>query len=234
MSLPVDFLERARRNLNLADFASGSAPYAVRRHTARPPVDRQYILRMMVRSPSLPLTIPTELAWLEPTIRYLDAYQKRHSLHNPYIYVTVRHGIVTSTTDDEWHVDGFSMRYPHVPEQNYICVNGAAGTWFSGKPWNIPATFDPLKHNIHRYLQQHGADDSIYQAHEDTIYAIDPYCVHKRPPTRGAEGRIRTFWRVSFVPIEIEDDTCTRNPLFPAKHYGRTDIRNQLTDWTAQ
>jgi hypothetical protein len=39
---------------------------------------------------------------------------------------------------------------------------------------------------------------------------------------------MRTFWRVSFVPIEIEDDTCTQNPLLPRKVHGRSDIRNVL------
>lgn len=229
MSLPSDFLVRARRNLNLADFASGSHPFAVNRSDEMPPTDHQYILRMMVRSDVLPLSIPSELSWLERRIRWLDVYQKRHRLFNPFIYVTVRHGLVSSQTDDEWHVDGFSMRFPHVPEQNYTCTHGAAGTWFLNKHWVLPESFDPHKHNIHRYFQQHAADGRISQAIEGIVYAIDPYCVHKRPPTA---GRYRTFWRISFVPIEIEDDTCMRNPLFPAKHYGREDIRKQLKDWS--
>lgn len=232
MSLPAPFLDRAKRNLNLADFASYSEPYGVCRSTARPPVERQYILRMMVRSPDLPLSIPPELEWLASTIRYLDVYQRRHGLTNPFIYVTVRHGQVTSTTDDLWHVDGFSMRKPHLPEQNYVCTRGAAGTWFLLKSWDIPETFDPLQHNIHMFFQDHPASRTapIVQAVEDTIYAFDPYCVHKRPPLHNEETR--TFWRVSFVPIEIEDDTCTPNPLFPAKKYGTTDFRTTLTRWS--
>lgn len=197
--------------------------------SVRPPVNRQYILRMMVRSDTLPLSIPAELDWLRFTIYRLNAYQKAHGLHNPFIYVTVRHGIVTSTTDHAWHVDGFSMRKPHVPEQNYICVQGADPTEYLLKQWHLPATFNPLVHNIHHYFRDFGDDGLVLPGYSGLVYAIDPYCVHRRPAT--TVGQVRTFWRISFVPIEIEDDTCTPNPLFPPKVYGNADIRKQLVAW---
>jgi hypothetical protein len=184
---------------------------------------------MMVRSDMLPLAIPDELDWLRFTIYRLNNYQKAHNLHNPFVYVTVRHGIVTSETDDLWHVDGFSMRTPHTPEQNYICVNGEDPTEYLINKWNLPATFDPFVHNIHHYFRDfpHGA--KRVQGQSGIVYAIDPYCVHRRPSV--TVGKMRTFWRISFVPIEIEDDTCTPNPLFPPNVYGRTDIRKQLVAW---
>ena len=32
-----------------------------------------------------------------------------------------------------------------------------------------------------------------------------------------------------FYTVEIEDNTCTPNPLMPIKHYSREDIRKTLT-----
>jgi hypothetical protein len=227
--LPQSFVDRAQRLLNLRDFAEKSMPFPVAFNTAFPTTDRQYILRMMVRSAIEKLSIPKELFWLAPTIRNLVKYQDSHGLHNPFIYVTVRHGIVTSETDDQWHVDGFSMRTPHVPEQNYICVEGDIATQYLLKSWQIPDTFDPLVHNIHEFFRDDHQPGQVATGTPGMIYAIDPYCVHRRPPQ--VVNKKRTFWRISFVPIEIKDDTCTPNPLFLPKVYGREDIRKKLVAW---
>jgi hypothetical protein len=222
----AEFQQRARRNLNLADFASGSHPIHMIDSVAVPPVDRQYILRMMVRSPgSCCLYIPNELDWLRSEIELLCDLQDDLGFNNQYVYVTVRHGIVTSSRDAEWHVDGFSMRCPHLPEQDYVCSHSAP-TEFLLNNWEIPADFDPFKHNIHRYFQDREDQGERFVGAPHRVYLMDPYCVHHRPLV--AAGTMRTFWRVSFVPIEIEDDTCTQNPLLPRKVHGRSDIRNVL------
>jgi len=225
MKIPQTFIDKATRNLNLRDFSLPNDPIAIMEGKDVPDTNEQYILRMMVRSNVLPLTIPPELKWLESTIHQLDDIQKANSLHNPFIYVTVRHGIVKSTTDDLWHVDGFSLRMPHVPEQNYIYVN-VEPTEYLSTCWKMPETFDGMKHNIHWYFQDHAKQEDIRIAKAGTFYLIDPYCVHRRPVL--TNGIMRTFVRISFIPIEIEDDTCMRNPLFPEKVYGREDIRNKL------
>lgn len=228
--LPHNFVERGKRLLNLRDFAEMSRPVPITFSTVKPVLERQYVLRMMVRSDVLPLSIPPELDWIAPMIRKLDKHQKAHGLRNPFVYVTIRHGLVTSETDDAWHVDGFSMRKPHTPEQNYICVEGEDPTQFLLKKWDLPDTFDPFVHNIHHYFRDFGGDGLTVSGFPGVIYAIDPYCVHRRPTV--TVGKMRTFWRISFVPIEIEDDTCTPNPLFPPKVYGNADIRKTLVAWS--
>lgn len=228
-NLSDKFITRANRMLNLADFADGSVPIPVMECSAIPSVDNQYILRMMLRSPTHSLYIPPELEWMTPIVCVLDTYQRAHGLNNPFIYATVRHGIVDSVTDDAWHVDGFSMRTPHVPEQNYICAHGSDPTEYLIKDWCIPSSFDPRVHNIHHYFRDFGHDGQVISGDAQTVYAIDPYCVHRRPCA--TVGQLRTFWRLSFVPIEIEDDTCTPNPMFPPRKYNRTDIRKELTAW---
>ena len=191
------------------------------------PCDEQYILRMMVRSPgSKGFKIPAELEWLEGMIRLCDSMQVSDDIQNPFVYVTVRHGIVKSTTDDLWHVDGFSMRVPHIPEQNYIIASNN-GTEVLEQDVQIPAGFDPMRHNIHQFFQDVADVKNIRTLEDNTIYRIDPYVIHRRPTVTA--GIMRTFVRVSFIPVEIEDDTCMVNPLIPRlKPYNRTDIRNRL------
>jgi len=190
--------------------------------------DDQYILRMMIKSPKTggKLIIPSELEWLKSTIETVDVLQGPMFRAHPFAYVTVRSGVVRSTTDDEWHVDGFSMRVPHYPEQNYIWSD-CYPTEYLDQQFVIPEDFDPMKHNIHQYFEDNADPDKIRTMKEKHIAFIDPYVVHRRPKV--PEHTKRCFFRISFVPIEIEDDTCTRNPLMEPVHYGREDIRKTLT-----
>lgn len=92
---------------------------------------------------------------------------------------------------------------------------------------DLPADFDPFRHNIHNYFQDVAKEENIRTLKERTLYGIDPYVIHRRPSV--PVGTMRTFLRVSFVPIEIEDYTCTDNPLMPRqKPYGRVDFRTTL------
>lgn len=187
----------------------------------------QYILRMMIKSPETvdSYLIPDKLQWLAETIKRVSRVQEGSFRSQPYVYVTVRSGVVRSETDDEWHVDGFSMRVPHVPEQNYIWSN-CYPTEVLDQQFVIPEDFNPLKHNIHTFFQDRAEQKNIKALKEKHVAIIDPYIVHRRPKV--PVGTKRCFFRISFVPIEIEDDTCTPNPLMQKKVYNRTDIRKTL------
>jgi hypothetical protein len=191
------------------------------------PKTPQMILRMMIRNPfSQGFQIPKELDWLRTVILACDTVEKTHGVENPYVYVTVRHGIVNTVTDDLWHVDGFSMRMPHVPEHNYIWAD-VHPTEILDQWVTLPHDFDPMRHNIHHYFQDVADESNTCIMRAEHIYAIDPYVIHRRPSIPA--GTQRTFFRVSFIPVEIEDDTCHVNPLIPReKPYGREDIRHRL------
>lgn len=193
----------------------------------RLPNNEQHILRMMVRSPtSGGFKIPLELGWLGSVIGALNNIQERHNINNEFVYVTVRHGIVKSVTDDLWHVDGFSMRVPHVTEQNYIWASNHP-TEMLNQHIELPRDFDPMRHNVHKYFQDVAKEENVITGEAKTLYGIDPYVVHRRPKI--STGTQRTFFRISFVPIEILDDTCTINPLIPRlQPYNRGDIRDIL------
>lgn len=205
--------------------AFGSPPLKVGVLNVNPPKE-QMILRMMVREKGGDLFIPECLLWLQDTIKHIA------NLNDWYIYVTVRSGIVTSQTDDHWHVDGFSMRVPHPPEKNFIWTD-VVPTEFFVDDLRLPEDFDAHKHNIHQYFH-----DKIngrvpnFIAEEKTLYQIDPYVVHRRPPITA--GMQRSFFRISLVPIEIEDDTCTPNPIMSPKQYNRQDIRDILVRYPLQ
>lgn len=226
MQLPLLYQERARMRLDHRQ-PFGDHPRSVAYFMGRPPKEEQHILRMMIRHPASGdrLFLPKQMQWLESTIYMLDEYQRERFVSHPFVYVTIRHGIVKSVTDDEWHVDGFSMRIEHPPEQNYICATDYP-TEILDRRLLLPGDFDPLRHNIHHYFQDFHSDAPHYSLDPYKIYLIDPYVIHRRPSVPA--GTWRTFWRVSFVPIEIEDDTCMPNPLMHQRRYNSKDFRHSL------
>lgn len=187
------------------------------------PRERQYILRMLVRKPGGELLISNELLWLDDFTSWCQRYRPV----DWFIYITVRHGPVASKTDDLWHVDGFSMRIAHPVSHDFIWASHSP-TQYLLQPIAIPIDFDPLKHNIHWYFQDVADVANAVDGLAPHAYMIDPYVIHRRPPSVDPE-RWRTFVRVSFVPIEIRDDTCTVNPLLPTYYYGSADFRSQLS-----
>lgn len=222
----INMVQRSKVSLNLGMYREADTiPWPVMLPAVQCPYDRQYILRMCIYRPETLLRIPAELQWLQRAL--IDATYHHLSLfgHPPFVYVTIRHGLVSSVTDDEWHVDGFSLRKDHLPEHNYI--------WSDSYPteslmqnFAFPLDFDPLKHNIQTFFQ-HRADESkviSWNAREWNI--IDPYIVHRRPAA--STGKMRTMVRISFLPLEIEDDNATPNPLMPSRVYGKRDIRLDL------
>ena len=220
--------------LNLKQFAEVNEPISLGEHYVNPPKNEQRILRMLVRSPySNGLKLPNELNWLLPLIHNAEQFQQREiKISHPFLYVTVRHGVVNYSTDDEWHVDGFSMRYNHLPEANYIYNLGSFSTQCAIKSFNFPDEFDPLVHNIHSFFDKRIENSCIKTLQSGILYFIDPYVVHRRDPK--SFGFFKTFVRISFTPIEIPDIMNTLNPLIETKHYvidGVKNFRNKLKDY---
>jgi hypothetical protein len=183
----------------------------------------------MVKSPTSQFLVPEELAWLQYPLDLSLEQQRLAEIPVKFVYVTVRHGLVKSVTDDAWHVDGFSMRVPHTPEQNYAWSSNHP-TQFLNQRIHIPDDFDPLSHNIHTYFQDTADDTNLVEGTAGMLFGFDPYVIHRRPSV--PPGTFRTFFRISFVPIEIEDDTCAINPLMGrSQPYGRRDIREMLVPY---
>lgn len=146
---------------------------------------------------------------------------------HPFCYLTIRKGPVTSVTDDEWHVDGFSQTVTHLPEQNYIWVDDTPTEYLNGFPIKIPNDFNPNRHNIHKFFQkeinEYNGALPIQYIEPKTLYCMDPYIIHRRP-TISNNSLDRTFVRLSFTPIEIEDVNNTPNPLIPT-NYTRDGVK---------
>lgn len=172
--------------------------------------------------------IPKELEWVRPLIELCDSNQKLIGIRQPFVYITIRSGLVESVTDDLWHVDGFSQNITHLPEQNYIWSNNYP-TEYVTKLFDFPIDFNGLKHNIHLFFQDNIDDKDILLMNKNTIYCLDPYVIHRRSPI--SNNKNRCFIRLSYTPIEIEDINNTINPLLFTnyKRDGVKDIRNKLS-----
>ncbi len=222
----MNLKQRAKQNLSLSMYVKADQNLESCAMSLDAPKE-QYILRMPIYTPtSNGWRIPTYLNWIYPALATAIYEQGKIGVAHPFVYVTVRSGIVRSTTDDVFHADGFSMRIPHVPEQNYIWSD-VFGTESLQQNFEFPDDFDPLKHNIHQFFQDRASVAPVV-LETGRLYQIDPYNVHRRPEV--PKGTQRTFFRISFVPIEIEDDTCMQNPMMaPRAPYNRADIRDTLT-----
>jgi len=222
--------DRAFNALNLFQYNHINLPDTVAKIKLSVPVERQYVLRMLIKRMFSQLLIPQELEWVRPIVESSMKYQEGQGITQPFIYLTVRSGIVTTATDDEWHVDGFSKTITHLPEQNYIWCNHVA-TEYVVKKFDFPSDFNPLNHNIHKFFQNRIQDKDILSLQENTLYGMDPYIVHRRSPL--VQGVNRCFIRVSFTPIEIEDINNTVNPLLPTNYQrdGVKEMRNKLISY---
>ncbi len=222
---------RAARLLNTKDYNNPCLPMEVAKCDLDVPFGRQYVLRMLVHRPDIGWAVPAVMAWLQLPITLAVNNQVMNfgedSVDKRFVYVTIRHGEVTSETDDVWHADGFSMRVPHVPEQNYIWCDHTSTEFYTGAV-KVPQDFDPMVHNIHQLFQDLiPTTAEPYSTPAKTLVAFDTYHIHRRPKVPA--GSHRTMVRISFVPIQIETDDCMQNPAFPVEVFNRSDIRTRLT-----
>jgi hypothetical protein len=222
---------RSKQILSLEHFQQNSHPEKIAPLDLTPPDFRQYILRMLVKQPYHELRLPLELEWVRKMIE-VSSFNQEHviGVRHPYLYITVRHGLVASESDDLWHVDGFSTKITHLPEQNYIWVDHTP-TECAEIPMIFPTDFDPMVHNVHLFIQRRiSGQPKILEP--KTVYCMDPYVIHRRPKL--VANTKRTFVRISYTPIMISDDNNTQNPLLPMPIFGFDgvkDFRNHLLDY---
>ena len=208
---------------------AGSMPHQVSERAIVWPWGDINLLRLCIQAPYGAILLPSKLAFLKPAlwdcIHFATAADV--AVHRSYMYLTIRHGQIRSTTDDEWHVDGYSRRVEHNPELNFVWANSYPMEW-QDRPFSLRG-FDHTRDNIHRMLQEEVAAFSrSIRTSPCTIYAFTPYLVHRRPPESSQDGP-RSMFRLTICPVEIEDDTCSPNPLLPMGPYNNTDIRDALT-----
>lgn len=223
-------LKRSKENLSLKNYSEFCEPFKICKIDLDIPKNDIKILRMCIRNNGGEYHIPDSLNWLNDYFhKVLDHHKNFFGVEYPFSYVTVRSGLTEFQTDSAWHVDGFSMREEHLPEKNYIWTSNE-GTEYIEKNFYIPESFDPLLYNINNYLSQFVKDKDIKKLESGFIYCIDPYILHRRPPT--TQNIRRTFVRISFVPIQINDVRNTQNPLLPVEYTkDGIDFRNKLLNY---
>lgn len=221
-----NIVKRSRTILNLDQYNNPNYPDRVGAFEINCPYEEQNVLRCLIKVGFDKFKIPSFLLWAEPLILKTYQYQKtKINIEHSFAYITIRKGLKKQAEIDRWHVDGFSMRINHIPEQNYI--------WADKEPTLIAikqidlSKMDPFKENIHYRIEEKISDKHTRQLEEKTIYCIDPYVIHKRPVIKSLD---RLFIRVSYTPIEIKDSGNTINPLLPTNHTrdGVSDFRDKL------
>ena len=194
------------------------------------PENEIYVLRMMIKPKYGEFFIPDNLKFLTEMI-YKTSIIDSSTFDNSWCYLTIRHGLVKSTKDDEFHFDGASTRFQSIPERNYIYCSGDKTTEYVEGSLKFPEDFSMQTHNLHAYAEKQVLDDKreIKQIDDDTVYMIDPFCLHRRPKVD--ENTKRTFVRISYTDVEIRDVNNTENPLITTNFYGRDGLqlnRNEL------
>lgn len=219
--------ERARVNLSLDAFGEICHPELITQVKLNPPRHAQYVLRCPIKVPRQAIYVPRSLSWCVPLIKIAVEHNANEiKVHQPFIYLTIRHGWVESVTDDEWHVDGFSMRVAHVPEQNYVWTNINPTQHLLAR-LDIPKDFNPLIHNIHHLFKDLECESTSLEP--NGVYVMDPYVVHRRPPEVAETWR--TFVRLSFTPIPIADKNNAHNPMLRIPNFrydGIAQFREKL------
>jgi hypothetical protein len=201
----------SKQIVDLKNYSKRNVPDIVTEHKLNCPYPRQYVLRVPIMVDGENYKIPKGLGWLTELITEAITHQREeYGVKHTFCYVTVRHGKVRSETDDEWHVDGFSTKITHIPEQNYIICDHTPTEYIVGGV-DFPDDFDPRKHNVNNFLESALRGQNVKCIPENTLCVMDPYILHRRP--NSTAGSIRTFVRISFVPIEINDVNNTQNPL---------------------
>ena len=229
--------KRAKIALNLKTFNNDcNLPELVRKSiNLNIPSEEVYILRMLIKKPFEKIKLPVSLGWVYPLIDASVHHQGKMDITQPFIYLTIRSNCRQSRNNDTWHVDGFSTSITHLPEQNYCWANKYP-TEFIAKRIKFPKEFNPLKHNIHSYIQKNISSEyekeNLISTSPNSLYCFDPYVIHRRP-NNIPEKENRTFIRISFTPIEINDINNSFNPLIPTNYTrdGVKEFRNKLIDF---
>lgn len=224
----MSIIKRSKNIINLDEFKNFNEPLSLGYFDLKLPKEDLRILRLAIRVEGGDFIIPPELLWIKPFFEKVLKYQREViQVEHSFCYITIRKGYVKTKTDDKWHLDGFSTRITHIPEQNYIWSSNNA-TEYVNQGFNIDKRFNPLINNINFYLEDNIIKENIKNFKEKNIYCIDPYILHRRPFL--SENIYRTFIRISFVPIEINDINNTQNNKLP-RNYTKNgiDFRNNLT-----
>lgn len=227
--------ERAFHALNLKYFNALNRPVVLDYMDIDVPKESCYILRMLIKRPDSRLSLPKELAWVYPLINAALKNQALFKIRQPFIYLTIRSGYIQAENNDVWHTDGFSMRISHIPEQNYGWCS-TFPTEYTALPIKFPKDFNPLVHNIHSFIQNEVEKNNsqVKSVPDKTLFLFDPYVIHRRPVINDLFRR--TFVRISFCPIEIEDKNNTINPLLMTNYLrdGVKEFRDKLKDYTVK
>jgi hypothetical protein len=228
----TNLLDRALQNINLKYFNQSNSPEYITNLDINIPNDPFYIRNMLIfdRSQSADLQLPDNLIWVLKFVKECLAYESIIRSPRKLGYLTIRSGPVITRTDDQWHTDGFSTRVICLPQLSYFWSNKYP-TQYVEYPFELPEDFDPLKHNLFKYIEKTlSTNQEVKKVSSHSINLFDPYVIHRRQPNISNE--IRAFVRYTSSEIYIPDINLTQNHLLlnPRTTNG-VAFRNTLLDY---
>lgn len=178
------------------------------------------------------VVLPSELAPLRPLVQHVcEIEQHAGPFQDFWCHISFERTEVQAGQHQRvpgWHVDGFQgPRLPaHRAEHSYLWAD-AHPTEYCLQPFFV-SHLDAGRHNIFAALEQQAHPGPVYAGLPHHVYLIDPYCVHRSPLL--PEAGTRSFCRITFTELELEDADNTRNlSLDAAQAYApRLDVRNRL------
>lgn len=192
------------------------------------------ILRTPIkRAGDLNLYIPQELERFVSLLKHVletelianDDYLNSHG------HITVEHTYIEKNNVQRvpgWHVDGFqgARQHTHSSEHSYLWCSIQPAE-FCIQPFFINH-IDSARHSVFAEFERQAQDINVFSGLANHIYLIDPYIVHRSTPMK--ESNWRTFVRITFSDIELEDPMNTVNKMIPlAQNYeSRIDHRDRL------
>lgn len=191
------------------------------------------VLRMLVRPKYGSWVVPPELGWLTGALDELATFDRLFTgIKDSWCYITVRSGIPSTVTDDEWHFDGSSFRVELIPERNYVWCDHTPLQYKVGN-LEIPKNFDPNRYNLFKFAAKELFYHGIRTVDAKKWYLLNPFVLHRRDPATPTTKQ-RTFVRVCFTDVEGRDVNNTSNPLLPTPAFGRDPVksfRDKLGDY---
>lgn len=192
--------------LSLKGFQNPTLPTPAFPSTLAFPSEDLYLLSLLVRRPGRPLNLPDSLGFLKDDLIKICRMEDT----NRFVYVTIRHGKVTTKSDRQWHCDGYSARKPTRPDTMYVWSD-TFPTEAVRMPVEFPEDFYGTVHDVNLFLAD-SVDRSkpeITTCSAKVWHRFDTYCCHRRPPA--ADGAYRSFVRIAFVDHEIVGSKSEQN-----------------------
>lgn len=198
------------------------------------------VLRCPIKTPgSQELFVPSELDCFVPLVLQVGELAAAHykGFLGSHVHLTIEKTWLEPGQYQRvpgWHVDGLQgVRIaPHGTEHSWIWGD-ALPAQYCPQPFFLNH-LDSVRHNMFDEMYKQAREENVLERFSNRVYLIDPYVVHRAQLAK--VGCWRTFARITFSDIELEDPANTINlSLASAQDYpDRIEVRDRLYSYDGE